>query len=434
MKKIFLGGPGSCDVHYEKHMIYEFLSTYYTEYEETTDFREADLIVITDTCIGTYKNLSNSINYIEEVIKMKRKDATVIVSGCLIKGVNFELTEHQKNVLKQVKCVNSNEIAEYICKIVRPDFNEFELKDSWLDDFTFPYEWTRNSISFSIVEGCNNHCSFCKSNYMNFSVKSIPYENLEKLVMGINEIDYPFNYLEIYSSNASLYGIDLYNDKRCHDAIQLLSRPECVKFVSVGSLINFYPELIKEIIDNPKIKQIYISLESGSERIYNLMNRPISLPKLISIVKLIKQHRPDILIKTELICGFPTETLDDLKRSIELIKELDIIPISFHPYVDSKQIPSSKLKQHTFEYNQACSEYVKEALTPQYNKFLNQIQNREMLVVEKDNSYYTMMLVNGSLIRFRLDQLKKQYNVNDLIEANSVIPIEVVKRRIRSKP
>ena len=108
MKKIFVGGPGSCDVHFEKDMIQTFMDTYQTKWELTDDYRNADLIVISDTCVGTYKNLESSINYIEKVLKNKKMDTKVIVSGCLIKGVKFELTSKQKNILEQVICISSD--------------------------------------------------------------------------------------------------------------------------------------------------------------------------------------------------------------------------------------------------------------------------------------------------------------------------------------
>ena len=437
MKKIFLGGPGSCDVHFDKYMIYEFLDLYYTDYELTDKVQQADLIVIIDTCIGTYNNLQKSINYIERVIDIKKENAQVIVSGCLTKGVNFELDEHQKSILKQVTCIKSSEITEYICKILKPNLENF-LEETWLEDFSFPYEWSQNSISFSIVEGCSNHCSFCKTNYMNFPVKSIPFEKLEKMVIGINELNYPFNYMDIYSSNVSLYGIDLYNRQRSHEAIKLLTSPECVKFIGIGCLINFYPELIKEIIENTKIKNLFISLESGSERIYNLMNRPISLTNLVNNIKIIKQYRPDIIIKTEIICGFPTETLDDLKRSIELVQELDIIPIHAHPYIDSPQIESSKQKQHSFKYNIKCSEYLKEQLSNQYNKYHKILSTSEMIVIDinEEMKYYTVIRIDGSIAKISFDNLNRKYNVSELIEANTIISKQVTKRiksRIKRK-
>lgn len=59
------------------------------------------------------------------------------------------------------------------------------------------------------------------------------------------------------------------------------------------------------------------------------MNRPISLEKLVETIKTIKQERPDIIIETEIICGFPTETIDDFRKSRSLIEELDVMPIFF---------------------------------------------------------------------------------------------------------
>lgn len=437
MKKIFIGGPGSCDVHFEKDMIQIFMDTYYTDYEITKNIQKADVIVIIDTCVGTYINLSNSINYIEKVIINKKKDAKVIVSGCLIKGVKFELTDKQKSILEQVTCIKPDKITEYVCRILKPKFDEEFEEKSWLEDFSFPYELSINSIGFSIVEGCNNRCSFCKSNYMNFPVKSIPYENLETMVTGINELDYPFNYMDIYSSNLSLYGLDLYGKPRSHEAIKLLTSPECVKFVNLGCLINFYPELIKEIIENEKIKIIFISLESGSERIYNLMNRPISLPKLVEIIKLIKNHRPDIIINTELICGFPTETFDDLKRSVELVQKLDINAFHAHPYTNSPQVPSSSLPQHSVDYILESSKYVEDHLSidPLHQKYKNIIANREMIILSKDqnNKCYTVLLIDGTTMNVSFDQFNRNYNVGDLIPTNTIIPKQVAKRKILEK-
>ena len=217
--------------------------------------------------------------------------------------------------------------------------------------------------------------------------------------------------------------------------MHLLTSPDCIKFVNLGALINFYPELIKEIIENSKIKIIFVSLESGSERIYNLMNRPISLKKLVEIIKLIKQFRSDIIIQTELMCGFPTETIDDLKKSIELVQELDISPIFAHAYINSKQIPSSQLPQHSYKYNIESRNYLVEKLQPLHQKYLTLIKNNQMIVVKKSNNkkIYLMLCVDGSFKRVNFDQIDKEYNVNEIIPANTIISKQIVKRRILQK-
>lgn len=348
MRKIFLGGPLACGVHNEKNELEDYL-WFEKDIELVDNYEDADLIVITDTCMGTYSNLEESITYLKNVLLTKKTNARVIVSGCLTKGVRFELPKEWKDILEKVEKVPPTKIREYILTILEIAFDE-ELKDKLKMPASSTLEY---GLKFSPVEGCSNYCSFCKNNYMNFSLKSIPFEDIESYAQYINKLHSqgaPINFLQIHSSNLSLYGVDLYNEPKAHEVLNVLSKPDCIKFISASALINWYPELLKEILNNPKIKSIFISLESGSERIYNLMNRPITLKKIIQIIKTIRIYRPDIIINTEIICGFPTETVDDLDRTIELIQELDIRPIFAHPYIDSPQIPSSKLPQHSPEY------------------------------------------------------------------------------------
>ena len=168
---------------------------------------------------------------------------------------------------------------------------KYELNDSILEDFKLPYSIKNNSVATSIVSGCLNNCSFCKKNFINFNLKSIPFYRIENMASEIDRIyceGYPVYDIAIQSSNLSLYGVDLYGKQRSHEAIKSLTKPESIKFAQLGAIINWYPELLNEIINNPKIKTVFTSLESGSERVYNLMNRPISLNKLIDTIKIIK--------------------------------------------------------------------------------------------------------------------------------------------------
>jgi len=423
MKKVFLGGTAACSIHFEKDMI----KMYFKDNEEfkiTNDYKEADLIVIIDSCMATYENLLNTMKFIEDVLNTKKTDATVVVSGCFAKGVKFELTEEQKNILKQVKCIPSDEIIEYIMKCFNLDFPE-----EYIEDFKLPYRFNKYGLSTTIVDGCLNHCSFCKTNYMNFELKSKPFELLEKTASDIEEM--PIHHISLSSSNLSLYGVDLYGKQRCHEAIKLLTSPSSIKFADAGALINWYPELVMEILENEKIKTIFISLESGSERIYKLMNRPISLQELTEIIKLIRENRPDIIIQTEIITGYPTETFDDLKRSIELIHELDIMPVFLNAYKNSIQVPSSALHQHSPQYCQESTRYAYEKLYGIHCKFCDVINSSDMYILKKYEKYkiYAVMLIDGNIRYVRFDQLDTEYDVGDMISANTIKPKQLVKRK-----
>lgn len=427
MKKIYLGSYKSCGIHNEKDMI-KLCVLKSSKYEITGDYREADLIVIIDTCMSTYDNILLSIDYIDKILRNKKEDTPVIVSGCLTRGTKFELSDNQKNILNQVICVKLDEIVLYVARDM-----DIEITDELLDDFKLPFSFTPNRISVSPTSGCLNHCSFCKSNYIDFSLKSVPYENLVRMANNIDNFDekgFPLRYISISSSNLSLYGVDLYKKRMSHEAIKLLTSPESIKFAEVGALINWYPELIDEIINNHKVKSIFTSLESGSDRIYKLMNRPISLDKLKEIIKLIRTSRPDILINTEFIAGYPTETIDDLKRSIDVIYELDINPQFIHPYHNSHCIPSSKLPQHSYDYCVSCMEYAKDRLIPLRNKYIDFVENGEMLVLDSDEDIgvYGVMLINGNIRDVRIDRFDKRYNTDEIIPANKIKCRQLSKR------
>lgn len=429
MKKIFVGGLMSCGVHSEGDMIKSLVKSY-SKYEIVNDYKVADVIIIIDTCMSTYNNILKSIDYVESVLRDKKEESFVVVSGCLAREIKFELSDRYKNILNQVTCVKFDNIIEYVAKLIG-----VHLSTLLLENFKLPYTLIPNGIEVSPVMGCYNHCSFCKSNYMDYSLSSVPYQYLEKMAMDIDSLSsygLPINYISICASNLSLYGVDLYKKRKCHEAIRMLTSPETIKFTEVGALINWYPELVEEILRNPKIKSVFTSLESGSERIYNLMNRPIKLDKLIEIIKLIRKERPDILINTEFICGYPTETIDDLKRTIDLVYELDVNPQFMHPYCNSLQIPSSKLSQHSVEYCTKSVGYAKEQLIGLRNKFKNFVDSGEMFVIDKDDllGIYEVMLIDGSIRNIRMDQFDRKYEIDELIPSNMVKCRQLIRRQV----
>lgn len=419
MKRIFVGGVGNCGVHNEKYMIDKIVSKS-VKYGMVDDFRDADLIVIIDTCMATDYNIIASFEYLEKVLNEKKYNAELVVSGCLIKGCKFEHEMFNKNILNKFECVELDKIVEYV-------FNKVDGKMEENDDFELPYSVDGNSVFLSLVSGCLNNCNFCKVNFMNFPLKSISLDKIENFASNIDK----FNYLEICSSNFSLYGVDLYGKQRSHEVIKILTSPSCVKFVSIGALINFYPELINEILNNPKIKTIFTSIESGSDRIYNLMNRPISLDELKKIIKLIRRERPDIIVNTEFICGYPTENKDDIKKTIDLVYELDVNPLYVHPYRNSLYVPSSKLEQYTFSKCLKKAHYMDNKLNGIRSKFEKFINTGEMYIINREEDYgiYECMMIDGNICFIPFNQLDREYFVGDIFIFDQVCKKRILKKK-----
>lgn len=422
MKKIFIGGMAACSVHNEKNFLKKI--NYKDQWEIVSDYKDADVIVITDSCVGSNRTFSYTIAYLKNLLKEKKPGAKLILSGCLANGSKYNLSDEIKNVLSQFNIVPSKDIVSYVLKMVYPEIEDL--------DGLIPYTIGYRKLKVSVTSGCQNNCAFCKKNYMNFPLQSYPLETIEKFVKETSErcaSRNPIRYVINNSSNLSLYGVDLYGTPKAHDIIKILTEPSSVKYAEMGALINWYPELVKEIIRNPKIKQIFTSIESGSERIYDMMNRPISLERLKEIIKLIARERPDITIRSEMIAGFPTETVEDIKRTIDLFYELDIYPAYIWPYINSEYIQSNHYEQHSEDYISNVTRYAKEKLAPLQEQGKRK-EMSEALITERfdDKQLYGIIYPNGKSKMIGYHQLDDRHNLGDIISSSEIKPKTLIKR------
>lgn len=427
MPNIYIGGSGSCGVHNEE----EFLNMidYGDDYKIVSDYEDADIIVIINSCVGSENTLNYTFCYLDELLQKKKPNARVILSGCLANGFNFEISDSLKKILSNFEIVNSKDVMNYVIKIIDSKFEGL--------DCNIPYSVAFHKAQISVVSGCMNHCSFCKTNYIRFPLRSHSLDKIKMLMNNLNIIykdNNPINYIFCNNSNFSLYGVDLYKEQKAHEAIKIITSPDTIKYAEFGAIINWYPELIDEIIANPKVKGIFTSLESGSERIYKMMNRPIELNELIEIIKRIRKERPDIFIRSEMIAGFPTETLDDLKRTIDLFYELDINPAYIWPYINSPYIKSNEYPQYGKHYLDVVTRYAQEKLKPLQEK-QDLKEKYEALVTEKNDEFkgYQLLYPNGETEFVMYNRIKGYYKEGDIINPNNIKPKYLVKNNKKKK-
>lgn len=104
-----------------------------------------------------------------------------------------------------------------------------------------------------------------------------------------------------------------------------------------------YPELLEELARNKKVVQVSLQLESASDKILKAMNRGYNLEKYDYIVRKLQEQGK--IIDTVLMTGFPTETGEDLAKTINYIKERKIYVEGISSYEDFYAIPSHELEQ-----------------------------------------------------------------------------------------
>jgi len=205
----------------------------------------------------------------------------------------------------------------------------------------------------AISQGCNSFCTFCIVPYSRGREKSRPMDDILREVTSLAKQG--FRKITLLGQNVNSYGLEkvgigfrklLLNNNFTRSQIppnitQYLRPkgiPTFVKLLQEISKINeidwvrfitsnpwdFHDALIDEIARNKKIDRfIHLPVQSGSDRILKLMNRGYTKADYLRLIKKLKAAAPDVIIGTDIIVGFPTETDQDFRQTVDLARQAD---------------------------------------------------------------------------------------------------------------
>lgn len=335
MKKIFIGKNHACDLDYTYRSLKIHLASVGKIVENVSD---ADYIVFPSTCAGTLNHLQIVMGYMLSILSKKKEGALTFVTGCITRNINNPKLSAavQKFLDDNFDYVfsedNFDEIVNIIAgeRIFEPDFGA-----------CFFY---KNMVEFYISRGCNNHCSFCKMQYQDISTKSVKYEEFKE---DLDNLTSDITLANLYGTNISQYGIDGDYEHNLCDLVSLLEETPTIKNINLygfafrDAIKNDFARELKNI---SKLRRIKGSVETGSPRLLSMMNKGYTVDELVEFWKEINENHPRIL-DTDIIVGFPTETDEDIKLTLQLLEELNPVRVQLHRYQNSFLIPSSKFEQ-----------------------------------------------------------------------------------------
>lgn len=364
--------------------------------KQAKNFSEADYLLYI-TCAGTGNVIKREVielgNYIPLVEHYNKK---IFIVGCLTK-MDF-LFQNVKNS-ENVKIIKNKDWLVPVINDIKKE-NHHNSIHTVLANNTRNYFNSNARIQFFIEKGCTNQCSFCKTNYLGNSVSSIPYDktlqHLRKLIKnGTKE-------LALSGDTTTLYGIDLYQKQILHQLLHEISLEENLQRIRLYEVTvqNMYPELLDEIINNPKIKFVSMQLESASDKILNLMNRKYTLKDYDKVAKEIRDSGK--YLSTVLMSGFPEETYDDLTITGEYIKERGILTEIICEYQNASFVPSGNLNQLPTKLKHRHTDYLKN-IVKENNQRIRQeyIENtNRYMYLGKDCSDYSVFSTDIDLFAF----------------------------------
>ena len=175
----------------------------------------------------------------------------------------------------------------------------------------------------NIMYGCNNFCTYCIVPYVRGRERSrrscdIIREVTELASRGVKEI-------MLLGQNVNSYGKGIDNEI---SFAQLLDKLACIEGIKRLRFMTSHPkdlsdELIEVMTRHKTIcRHIHLPLQSGSNTILKRMNRHYNREDYLLIVKKLRAAMPDIAITTDIIVGFPGETEEDFKDTLDLCEEV----------------------------------------------------------------------------------------------------------------
>ena len=297
-------------------------------YNEELTMDKAKYIII-NTCSFLKTKEDYFMNYINKLSKEINNNQYIVIIGCLPSIRKEELLNIHPNVITFGRDID--EIKKYfkfdknikskatnVCdklplkKELIYNFNKYILRSKHIE-----YRLKRNKVCYlQISSGCRGKCAYCSEKF----TTKLKSRTINEIIDAIKDgIERGYKLFGLNSDDASAYGTDINSSLQ-----ELLNEIIKIKEDIYFSIPEFNPNGInKEIINCLKDKRfIYITvpIQSGSQRILNLMKRPYKINNVIKNIKEIKANNKKIKINTHVIVGFPGETEEDFNKTLEIIK------------------------------------------------------------------------------------------------------------------
>ena len=378
LKKIFIKTFGCQMNEYDSNRIFDIVKK--IGFEKTDKYEDANCYLL-NTCHIRDKakeKVYHEIGRVKKIFRNKKKPI-VIVAGCVAQAENQEMIRREPYIdiiigPQSYHKIN-NAILNYSTNIKKKEETEFDsiLKFNYLSKIK--NNDSKVSSFLTIQEGCDKFCHFCVVPYTRGPEYSRPFEQIineakELIKNGTKEII-------LLGQNVNAYNYIRENKKfRLSD---LLSELESFDQLERIRYTTSHPkDMTEDLIDiyknsNKLMPLVHLPVQSGSNKILELMNRQHTIEEYLVIYEKLKKINTKIEFSSDFIIGYPEENNNDFEDTIKLIEKIKFInsySFIFSPRpgtvaADLKLIDSDKSKERL--------EIIQKKL------FKNQIEKNKML-------------------------------------------------------
>lgn len=297
-------------------------------FENINQYSRAEVLVV-NACVVTEKAEKECLRFIRSWLSSGKR---IVVTGC-----KPDFFSH---------------LSDSTCRYFEKPADVFSYLQSQLNSSSKTLFQTtlsniteRTRATVKIQNGCSQYCSYCIVPYRRGELYSRPAED----IIFEMEVLAKAGYREMVLTGTQ---IGLYRDEKDRTLLDLLNQIENkmrgkIDRLRLSSISPSFVDLrFIEWMKNSSLAcpHLHLSLQSGSNRILQAMNRQYTREQYIDFCKLCQQYIPDFCVTTDIIVGFPGETEEDFKASLDIVRvvqfsKVHVFPYSIRPGTKAEHLP-----------------------------------------------------------------------------------------------
>ena len=311
-------------------------------FEQVDESESADVYIV-NTCTVREHAANRALTHISGLRRWREASNRILaVVGCLAKSNADDISRRLNFVDLLLGPDSYRNISEYVIQLMTTNGRIIDTKLS-AETYCGIYHSPTNVADFvSIMRGCDNYCSYCVVPYVRGRARSRPYHDIrdeiihltergvkDVTLLGQNVNEYRYGSLDFAGLLKNLAGITGVFRIRF-----LTSHPK-----------DFSKETVQAVKDHREICEwFHLPLQSGSNRILQLMNRKYTKEQYLALVNDIRAEIPEATVTTDVIAGFPTETEEEFTETLNILKEIRFDDAYLYRYSERAGTKASAIK------------------------------------------------------------------------------------------
>jgi tRNA-2-methylthio-N6-dimethylallyladenosine synthase len=296
-------------------------------YEPTQNVDEADLILF-NTCSVREKAQEKVFSDLGRVRHLKKKGVLIGVGGCVASQEGAEIIKRAPYVDVVFGPQTLHRLPELLNARQRLAKPQVDISFPEIEKFDHlpPARVDGASAFVSIMEGCSKYCSYCVVPYTRGEEMSRPFDDVLVEIAGL--ADQGVREVNLLGQNVNAYRGPMGDSGEIADFALLLEYvadiPGIERIRYTTSHPNeFTPRLIEAYAKIPKlVNHLHLPVQHGSDRILMAMKRGYTAMEYKSTVRKLRAIRPDLVMSSDFIVGFPGETEEDFGKMMKLIDDV----------------------------------------------------------------------------------------------------------------